>query len=409
MPSVMKHNVAQVPQAKIQRSIFDLSCTHKSTFDAGKLIPAYVEEILPGDTFSVEPKIFARLATPIYPLMDNMFMDIHFFFVPNRLIWTNWEKMMGEQTNPGDSIAYQTPIVTVNAGAGVGFTAGSLYDYLGIPTEIDDISVINIPARGYNQIYNDWYRDENLQNSVVVDTDDGPDTISDYTILTRGKRHDYFTTCLPWPQKGTAVTFPLGTTAPVVSTGDTPVFAPQSGNAFGDGKLWATISGGRMFRWKTEGSPTDGVEVKFDDGVSENTGLETDLSAASAGTINDLREAFATQQLLEMDARGGTRLQEVIRVHFGVTGDDARLQRPEFIWGSSVPVVVTPVAQQSATSGSNVLGDLAGMGVASHTRGGFTKSFVEHGWLFGIVSVRADLTYSQGIPRKFARRDRYDY
>lgn len=408
MPSVSKkHHVSVNPRIAIQRSAFDLSHSHKTTFDAGQLIPVMVLDVVPGDTFSIDATFFARLATPIYPLMDNMKMDIHFFFAPDRILWDNFVKMMGEQLSPGDSIAYQTPIVTVNAGAGVGFTALSLYDYLGIPTEVDDISVNNLPARAYNQIYNEWYRDQNMVNPATKDTGDGPDTIANYTIRKRAKKQDYFTTCLATPQKGSAVSLPLGTTAPVLGIGmydGTYSLTNQAVRESDD--TTSTYAKAKLITATGTSANYAYIEDSDNDGYPD---VRADLSAASSATINELREAFATQQLLERDARGGTRYPEMILSQYGVNSPlGAILNRPEYLGGGSADLIISPIAQQSPTSGSNALGDLAGIGTFTG-RAGFTKSFTEFGWIMAIASSRGDLTYTQGIPRKFARRDRYDY
>jgi len=342
IPSVMpaQSRFSTVPNAEIPRSSFDRSHGYKSTFNAGDLVPIFVDEALPGDTFSLNMTGFARLATPLHPFMDNVFMNTFFFAVPIRLLWENWEKFNGAQENPGDSTDYLVPVI--EAPASTGFAAGSIFDYMGIPTGVDNFAHSALWARAYNQIYNEWFRDENLQDSVPVHKGDGPDPASDYTILKRGKRHDYFTSCLPWPQKGESVDVPIGTTAPVtgsvIITGDgtLPTFSTQGGVGaqFSNQLLDVTGSSPQVPRFVSGVTLGGGTKnVRFGD----NTGLEgeagpdmvADLSEASAATINMLRQAFQIQKLYERDARGGTRYTEVVRAHIGVTSPDARLQRPE--------------------------------------------------------------------------------
>jgi hypothetical protein len=405
--SVDVHQFTMIPKADIPRSSFDCQSTHKTTFDAGFLVPVYVDEMLPGDTFRLNMTAFARLATPIYPVMDNMHLDSFFFFVPNRLIWSNWQKFMGQQANPNDSISFVVPQQVSPAG---GYAIGSLQDYMGLPTvgQVSNTGTVSHCAfwpRAYNLIWNEWFRDENLQNSVTVDTGDGPDNVANYTLLRRGKRKDYFTSALPWPQKGASVTLPLGSSAPIE-------FDNYSGPTGGDGKFVRIIGTGNnqpaMSYSDTYGSDTNVANLP--DGGFFN--MYADLSAATAATINQLRQSFQIQKLLERDARGGTRYTEIIRAHFGVISPDARLQRPEYIGGGSTTININPIAQTSGTNASGTttpMGTLAAMGTALAHNHGFTYSATEHGVILGLVSVRADLTYQQGLARMWSRSTRYDF
>lgn len=414
--SVNIHQFSMIPKTDVPRSRFDRESIYKSTFDSGWLIPVFVDEVLPGDSFSLTATFFARLATPIFPIVDNMHLESFFFFVPNRLVWENWVKFMGEQSNPGDSTSYIVPTITSPAG---GYPVNSIYDYLGLPTVGQVTAGLTVKhsalfLRAYNLIFNEWFRDENLVNSASVPTNDGPDNQNLYALLRRGKRHDYFTSCLPWPQKGPAVSLPLGTSAPVKTSSSVLVSGVQPGMnmynaATGVGAGANTTVGlsgsGRLGYWT--GAPAGTYQNEL-----YPANLYADLSQATAATINSLRLSFQIQKLLERDARGGTRYTELLRAHFGVLPQDARLQRPEYLGGGHTPVIVNPISQTSAsniTGSGTPLGTLGAMGTAFGRGHGFRQVFSEHGMVVGLLNVRADLTYQQGMRRMWSRSTRYDF
>jgi hypothetical protein len=389
------HTFSEVPAVQIPRSSFNRSHTVKTTFDSGDLIPILVDEALPGDTFRVKLTAFSRMATPIYPVMDNLFMDVFFFSVPNRLLWDNWEKFCGEQVDPGDSIDYTIPTGPATAAS---LAEGSIFDYMGIPTNVSNIrdKFSTLPLRAYNRIYNEWFRDQNLQDSLDLDLSDGPDNLASYTIQKRGKRHDYFTSALPWPQKGDSVDLPLGQYAPVVTDSTSPTMVTSGGLAQGD-----LVKG-------SDGSLDFSITSNPGYSYWSNTGMQADLSDATAATINQLRQAFQVQKLLERDARGGTRYVEIIKSHFGVTTPSAGW-RSEYLGGGTRMVNISPIAQTSSSDATSPQGNLAAMGTATLDGIGFTKSFTEHSTIIGLVNVRADLTYQQGLNRMWSRQTRYDF
>lgn len=382
-----------VSKPDIQRSSFDRSHGYKTTLDAGKLIPIFVDEALPGDTFNISTAVFGRMSTPIKPIMDNIFMDIHYFSVPLRLVWDNFKKFMGEQTNPGDSTNFLVPTITAPAG---GYTEASIYDYMGLPTKVAGIKNSALFLRSYALIWDEWYRDENLQNSIAISKGDGPDAPTAYTVLPRGKRKDYFTSALPFAQKGTPVSIPLGTQARVTSDAAT---AQQL-------TMYSTV-GNTYWTMATAGSD---LEARGATGALEANRLYADLSSATAATINQLREAFQIQRMYERDARGGTRYTEMIRAHFGVISPDARQQRPEYLGGRTVNISINPIAQNSASvSGGTPQANLSAIGTVGDSGHSFVKSFTEHEIVIGLVSIRADLNYQQGLNRMWSRQTRFDY
>lgn len=453
---------SQIPNSPIQRSVFDRSHDYKTTMDAGYLIPFFVDEVLPGDTFKLRVNAFVRMNTLVAPFMDNVFMDTFFFFVPSRLVWDNWQRFCGEQKNPGDSTDFLIPSLS---GTNI-FNNGSIFDYMGLPTGVAldpaNTPINALPFRAYNLIYNEWFRDENLIDSIPVTTGDGPDPVSNYTLRKRAKRHDYFTSALPWPQKGPSVDVGLTGNAPVVGFDAShtwnfsndprlPQFPngwrlgyvsnPKTDNGFIGASFASTFPQPNPARsWqngsdKVEGSYSRVIQqldesnsaglvsmrgidfpsghFTFSNGVifpnTEGFQPYVDLSGVSAITINDLRQAFQIQKFYEKWARGGSRYTETLRVMFNVISPDARLQRPEYLGGTHSRVNVVPTAQTSSTDSVSPQSNLSAFGVLGDSAHGFNKSFVEHGYVIGLCCLRADITYQQGLNRLWSRRQLFDF
>jgi len=447
---------SQIPNSPIQRSVFDRSHDYKTTMDAGFLIPFFVDEVLPGDTFKLRVNAFVRMNTLISPFMDNVFMDTFFFFVPSRLVWDNWQRFCGEQKNPGDSTDFLIPSLS---GTNT-FANGSIFDYMGLPTGValdpSNTPINALPFRAYNLIYNEWFRDENLIDSISVPTGDGPDPISNYTLRKRAKRHDYFTSALPWPQKGPSVDVGLTGNAPVVGFDNAhtwefsklsgtlkPDVSFQLGSMTGNGlqsyakgdiarpnpaMVWQNDN--RSSQWgniviqnpSSDNSLADVKSIRASDKATDfyfNGGHlmpaddsfnpYVDLSGVSAITINDLRQAFQIQKFYEKWARGGSRYTETLRVMFNVISPDARLQRPEYLGGTHSRVNVVPTAQTSSTDSVSPQSNLSAFGVLGDSAHGFNKSFVEHGYVIGLCCLRADITYQQGLNRMWSRRQLFDF
>lgn len=443
---VKGHRFSDAPAMYMRRTKFDRSHVYKTTFDSGKLIPVFVDEVLPGDTSRLSVKYFSRLATPIKPIMDNIYLDWFFFFVPNRLVWEHWQNFCFEQEDPDDSTDYVCPTTSLAGAANDTLHGvGTLWDYFGLPTGLPNtISGINaLPFRGVYLIWNEWFRDENLQKSVKIQKGDANEVFDGSRLSEqpewlqgipesylpcppRGKRHDYFTSSLPWTQKGPGVSIGLAGTATLVDP--SPVsgyFVQQSNNNLGaaqlsaDGGVHSVYTGNGSLQYQ------GGYSVSIAGHSVNSSGMATvtaqpgsswlskdsyaDLDSSSIFTINSLRTAFQMQKFYERLARGGSRYTEVLRSFFGVVSPDARLQRPEFLGSFTKMMNINPIAQTSSTNDTTPQGNLSAYGVTGAKFHGFTKSFVEHGYVFGFCCARADLTYQQGINRMWTRSTVYDW
>lgn len=427
---VRGHRFSDAPAMYMKRTKFDRSHVYKTTFNSGKLIPVFVDEVLPGDTTRMSVNYFARLATPVKPVMDNIYLDWFFFFVPNRLVWEHWQNFCFEQEDPDDSTDYVIPTTSAGDTSDTSKSVGSLWDYFGLPIGLSNGSGINVSALPFRAVYliwNEWFRDENLQKSVKIQKGDAnevfdssryndqPSWVSDlavsgYVCPPRGKRHDYFTSALPWTQKGPGVSIGLAGTADLVlSSNNNPIlFSGGGGNsAFENMPVYSAKIGNEVDIQGYTGEIENKGYLKF----GSDIGLKgyADLDSSSIFTINSLRTAFQMQKFYERLARGGSRYTEVLRSFFGVVSPDARLQRPEFLGSFTKMVNINPIAQTSATDDTSPQGNLSAYGVTAAKFHGFTKSFVEHGYIIGFVSARADLTYQQGINKMWLRSTVYDF
>lgn len=433
---VRGHRFSDAPAMYMKRTKFDRSHVYKTTFNSGKLIPVFIDEVLPGDTTRMSVNYFARLATPIKPIMDNIYLDWFFFFVPNRLVWEHWQNFCFEQEDPDDSTDYVIPTVSATGNSENAYI-GSLWDYFGLPVNTSgNLSGINaLPFRGVYLIWNEWFRDENLQKSVKIQKGDtnevldstrsseqpswvftsGTNIFPGLACPPRGKRHDYFTSALPWTQKGPGVSIGLAGTAPIQGTATLTIPNGVAVYSDGDSSFLANMPGTlnksgkeELYQTSTYIGVRAGTGNTSVSGVSSN-GWFANLDESSIFTINSFRTAFQMQKFYERLARGGSRYTEVLRSFFGVVSPDARLQRPEFLGSFTKMVNVNPIAQTSATDDTSPQGNLSAYGVTAAKFHGFTKSFVEHGYIFGFVCARADLTYQQGINKMWLRSTVYDF
>ena len=417
---------SQTPQIDLRRSKFEESYSHKTTFNAGGVIPVYVDaDILPGDTVQLDMASLIRMATPIYPIMDNLYADIYFFFVPHRLVWDHWQAFWRENDNPWtQTVQYEIPQITAPSG---GWTEGTIADYMGIPTKVSNLSVNALPFRAYAKVCNDWFRDENLMQACHIYKDEttrtGSNSTGSVTYIELGgkpypacKMHDYFTSCLPEPQKGTPVQIPLGTVSPVITgTTDNKIYndlhwiTPNS-----SGGTALTIANAGILNYNattqtTYESTVSGTPVTDPSQKAAPSNLYADLSNATAATINQLRTAFAIQKYYENAGLHGTRYIEYLRSVFGVTSSDARLQRAEYLGGQRIPLNIDQIIQTSSTDTTSPQGNTAGFSCTINKDSMFTKSFEEHGTLLGLCVVRYEHTYQQGLSKMWTRKKWTDF
>lgn len=422
---------ATLPRADISRSTFDRSSSVKLTFNVGDVIPFYVDEVLPGDSFHVRTSKVVRMQTLLTPLMDNIYLDTYYFFVPNRLVWEHWKQFNGENTESAwlPTTEYEVPQLTAPDG---GWNVGTIADYMGIPTGVPNLSVNALPFRAYSLIMNEWFRDENLTDPLLTPVDDavvqGVNTGNYIEDVAKGglpfkaaKYHDYFTSCLPAPQKGPDVTIPIG------EFEDVPVGTKSEYHNFNSAQLSGPVDsssdyrnfflsgneisqpGGNLSAFRTSGSFSPGTGQLSFGGFTNLWAQTSSLDSLAVATVNQLRMAFQIQKMYEKDARGGTRYIEILKSHFGVTSPDARLQRPEYLGGNRIPININQVIQQSETTSTSPQGNTAAYSLTSDSHSDFRKSFVEHGFVLGLMVARYDHTYQQGIERFWSRRSRFDY
>ncbi|QRV61622.1 putative VP1 [Gokushovirinae sp.] len=415
--NVESHFALNPTRIDLSRSTFDRSSSVKTSFNAGDIVPFYLDEVLPGDTFSIKTNKVVRMQALLTPVMDNIYLDTYYFFVPNRLTWTHWKQFNGENTESAwvPQTEYEVPQITAPAG---GWKVGTIADYFGLPTGVAGISVSALPFRAYALVMNEWFRDQNLQDPLNIPLDDatvqGVNTGNFVTDVAKGglpfvasKYHDYFTSCLPSPQKGPDVTIPVssGANLPVRAL-DSLIPNP------GDIPLRSSIPVGNQRDVRVQDNNQNVLLSDTGDFVSPfvpgNLWAIND-GAVSAATINQLRMAFQIQKLYEKDARGGTRYIEILKSHFGVTSPDARLQRPEYLGGNRVPINVNQIVQQSQSTAQSPQGTPVGLSLTTDSHGDFSKSFTEHGFVIGVMVARYDHTYQQGIDRMWSRKDRFDY